>query len=198
MTWHDGRAYGVTYRTLPGDASEWALTLVSSADGRVFDRVTALSVPGRPNETTLRFMPDGEMVALVRREAGDRLAWVGRSRAPYTTWTWRETPHQVGGPEFHPPAGRRIVGLGPQLSRWTEDSRRAHDPRWRLRPGAHAAVRGRHQLRWHGVARGSAVGELLRITRGQDRDLPGPREASLKAAAGLEYTANVPSQWPPS
>ena len=100
VTWHDGRAYGVTYRTLPGDASEWALTLVSSADGRVFDRVTPLSVPGRPNETTLRFMPDGEMVALVRREAGDRLAWVGRSRAPYTTWTWRATPHQVGGPNF--------------------------------------------------------------------------------------------------
>ena len=45
VTWHDGRAYGVTYRTLPGDASEWALTLVSSADGRVFDRVTALSCP---------------------------------------------------------------------------------------------------------------------------------------------------------
>ena len=100
VTWHDGRAYGVTYRTLPGDRLEWALTLVSSADGRVFDRVTPLSVPGRPNETTLRFMPDGEMVALVRREAGDRLAWVGRSRAPYTTWTWRETPHQVGGPNF--------------------------------------------------------------------------------------------------
>ena len=100
VTWHDGRAYGVTYRTLPDDRLEWALTLVSSADGRVFDRVTPLSVPGRPNETTLRFMPDGEMVALVRREAGDRLAWVGRSRAPYTTWTWRETPHQVGGPNF--------------------------------------------------------------------------------------------------
>src|SRR6187549_4246070 len=83
--------------------------------------------------------------------------------------------------EFHPPAGRGIVGLGPQLSGWTEDSCRAHDPRWRLRPGAHAAVRGRHQLRWHGVARGCAVGELLRITRRQDRDLPGPREGPLTA-----------------
>ena len=91
VTWHDGRAYGASYKALPGPSSEWELTLVSSTDGRAFDRVTALSVPGRPNETTLRFMPDGEMVALVRREAGDRLAWVGRSRAPYTTWTWRET-----------------------------------------------------------------------------------------------------------
>ena len=34
VTWHDGRAYGVTYRTLPGRRPEWALTLVSSADGR--------------------------------------------------------------------------------------------------------------------------------------------------------------------
>jgi hypothetical protein len=100
VTWHDGRAYGVSYRTPPGDSSEWALSLLSSTDGRTFDRVTALSVPGRPNETTLRFMPDGEMVALVRREAGDRLAWIGRSRAPYTTWTWRDTNHQVGGPNF--------------------------------------------------------------------------------------------------
>jgi hypothetical protein len=100
VTWHDGRAYGVSYKALPGPSSEWALTLVSSTDGRAFERVTTLSVPGRPNETTLRFMPDGEMVALVRREAGDRLAWVGRSRAPYTTWTWRETTHQVGGPNF--------------------------------------------------------------------------------------------------
>ena len=100
VTWHDGRAYGVSYKPLPAPSAEWALTLVSSADGRTFDRVTTLSVPGRPNETTLRFMPDGEMIALVRREAGDRLAWVGRSRAPYTTWTWHETTHQVGGPNF--------------------------------------------------------------------------------------------------
>ena len=100
VTWHDGRAYGASYKTLPGASSESALTLVSSADGRTFDRVVSLSVPGMPNETTLRFMPDGEMVALVRREAGDRSAWVGRSRAPYTNWTWRETTHQVGGPNF--------------------------------------------------------------------------------------------------
>ena len=100
VTWHDGRAYGASYKTLPGASSESALTLVSSADGRTFERVVSLSVPGMPNETTLRFMPDGEMVALVRREAGDRSAWVGRSRAPYTNWTWRETTHQVGGPNF--------------------------------------------------------------------------------------------------
>jgi hypothetical protein len=100
VTWHDGRAYGVTYKTASGASSEWTATLVSSRDGRTFEHVTTLAVPDRPNETTLRVMPDGEMVALVRREAGNRFAWLGRSRAPYTTWTWRETTQQVGGPNF--------------------------------------------------------------------------------------------------
>jgi len=100
VTWHEGRAYGVTYKTSSTAANEWVATLVSSKDGRTFDEVTAFAIPDRPNETTLRFMPDGEMVALVRREAGSRLAWLGRSRAPYTTWTWRETQHQIGGPNF--------------------------------------------------------------------------------------------------
>jgi hypothetical protein len=100
VTWHEGTAYGVTYRTKPGEPSEWTATLVSSRDGRTFQEVTTFAVPGRPNETTLRVMPDGEMVALVRREAGNRFAWMGRSRAPFTTWTWRETTHSVGGPNF--------------------------------------------------------------------------------------------------
>ena len=100
VTWHEGRAYGVTYKSEPGGSAEWTATLVSSGDGRTFDRVTTLAVPDRPNETTLRFMSDGEMVALVRREAGNRFAWVGRSRAPYTTWTWHETSQQIGGPNF--------------------------------------------------------------------------------------------------
>jgi hypothetical protein len=100
VTWHEGRAYGVTYKTAPDNSSEWTAALVSSADGRTYDQVTTFAIPDRPNETTLRFMPDGEMVALVRREAGNRFAWIGRSRAPYTAWTWHETPQQVGGPNF--------------------------------------------------------------------------------------------------
>lgn len=100
VTWHEGRAYGVTYKTTPDASTEWTATLVSSADGRTFQEVTTFAIPDRPNETTLRFMPDGEMIALVRREAGNRLAWLGRSRAPYTTWTWREISQQIGGPNF--------------------------------------------------------------------------------------------------
>ena len=37
---------------------------------------------------------------LVRREGGNKLGWVGTSRAPYKAWTWKETKHQIGGPNF--------------------------------------------------------------------------------------------------
>jgi hypothetical protein len=96
VTWHDGKAYGVSYDTTP----DWRATLYASPDGVRYDPVARLDVPGHPNETTLRFLADGEMVALVRREEGRGLAWVGRSRPPYTSWRWAETAHRVGGPNF--------------------------------------------------------------------------------------------------
>lgn len=101
VTWHDGRAYGVSYNASPAaPTDDWTLTLVAADDGQTFTEVARLAVPGRPNETTLRVMPDGEMLALVRREGGDTVAWVGRSRAPFTEWSWAETAHRVGGPNF--------------------------------------------------------------------------------------------------
>src|SRR3954452_11894775 len=98
VTWHDGKAFGVTYnaqeRTSPSaqeaaktgkveaGPADWKLKLVSSSDGIDYQLVTHLDVPGHPNETTLRFLPDGQMVALVRREGGNKLGWIGTSRAP--------------------------------------------------------------------------------------------------------------------
>ena len=116
VTWHNGKAYGVSYNAderksaaaqeaaktgaAPPGPAEWKLKLVASDDGVKYDLVTHLDVPGHPNETTLRFMPDGEMVALVRREGGNTLGWIGRSRPPYKDWSWKETKHRFGGPNF--------------------------------------------------------------------------------------------------
>src|SRR6185312_5191872 len=83
-----------TGKAPPGPA-DWKLKLVVSTDGVKFDPVTHLDVPGNPNETTVRFLPDGEMVALVRREAGTKFGWIGRSKPPYTDWKWVETKHQI-------------------------------------------------------------------------------------------------------
>jgi hypothetical protein len=116
VTWHGGKAYGVSYnaeerkspaakeaattgKAEPGPA-EWKLKLVASSDGVKYDLVTHLDVPGHPNETTLRFTPEGEMIALIRREGGNGLGWIGRSKAPFKEWTWKETTHRFGGPNF--------------------------------------------------------------------------------------------------
>ncbi len=116
VTWHDGKCYGISYdaskrdtpkaknaaktgKAEPGPA-DWKLKLVASSDGEKFDLVTHLDVPGHPNETTLRFLPSGEAVALVRREGGTQKGWVGTAKAPYKEWAWKELPARLGGPNF--------------------------------------------------------------------------------------------------
>jgi hypothetical protein len=141
VTWHAGRAYGVSYnaaarttpaakdaaqsgRVAPGPA-DWKLKLVASPDGINYQLITYLDVPGHPNETTLRFLPNDDMIALVRREGGNTNGWIGRSQPPYRDWTWQETAHRLGGPNFirlpdgalwaasrHYPGGAKTVRAG--------------------------------------------------------------------------------------
>lgn len=127
VTWNGPRAYGTSYnasqrssadakaattaeKVRPGPA-EWKLKLVTSEDGIDWRLVTHLDVPGFPNETTLRFLPDGQMIAMVRREAGNKNGWIGTSRPPYRQWSWHETEHRFGGPNFIVlPDGRMWAG----------------------------------------------------------------------------------------
>src|SRR5262249_5710835 len=105
VTWHEGRAYGISYNAaarktqeaqdaakstepVSADPADWKLKLVVSDDGVKYDLVTHLGVPGHPNETTLRFLPGGEMMALVRREGGNMMGWIGTSQPPYKDWKW--------------------------------------------------------------------------------------------------------------
>jgi hypothetical protein len=116
VTWFGGKAYGVSYdaaerdsaaakqaaetgKVEPGPA-DWKLKLVVSSDGVKYDLISHLDVPGHPNETTLRFAPEGEMIALVRREGGNTFGWIGRSKPPYKDWKWTETKNRLGGPNF--------------------------------------------------------------------------------------------------
>ncbi|MBL9203053.1 MAG: hypothetical protein JNL39_21270 [Opitutaceae bacterium] len=101
VTWHNGVAYGAAYdsKTASNAPSgpEWLLNLYKSTDGITWDLVKKLEVAGRPNETTLRFEPDGTMLALVRREGDDRMGHIGRAKPPYTDWKWQATNHRFGG-----------------------------------------------------------------------------------------------------
>jgi lysophospholipase L1-like esterase len=117
VTWHKGVAYGISYipqaRVLPNakaaanredtikpGPADWKLKLVRSTDGIEYEILKYLDVPGFANESTVRFMADDTMVALVRREAGNRHGWIGTSRPPYTEWKWNETDYRLGGPNF--------------------------------------------------------------------------------------------------
>ena len=115
VTWHQGIAYGAAYdhtagRTGGTAAPEWWLKLYSSRDGLAWTLVTPLDVKGQPNETTLRFLPGGEMIAMVRREAGTTNGMIGRASPPYRRWTWQESNFRFGGPNFmRTPAGAWIA-----------------------------------------------------------------------------------------
>lgn len=108
VTWQDGTAYGVVYQT-SGDTSR--AHLVKSADGVHYEHAAELGVDGRPNEATIRFRNDGEMLIVLRRERGNQRGCFGRSRPPYTEWTWQEMTHRLGGPNFLVlPDGKLLVG----------------------------------------------------------------------------------------
>ncbi len=103
VTWHRGTAFGVSYR-LPG-ARLWTVHLLVGKNGIDYEERCRLDVPGRPNEATVRFLPDGRAVALLRRDGGDCRGWIGASRAPFTRWSWSPTASRLGGPNFIVAAG---------------------------------------------------------------------------------------------
>ncbi|MFB3827899.1 MAG: sialidase family protein [Bryobacteraceae bacterium] len=114
VTWHGGRAYGVSKYGSPSKempANPRRVRLVTSVDGLAWDSVAELNVPGG-DETTLRFLPDGRMAALMRRvwDDGD-LAMIGLSAPPFQQWQWSKTAHYIGGPNFIVlPSGAMIAG----------------------------------------------------------------------------------------
>ncbi len=116
VTWNQGRAYGVAYNHWPTKGpnkpeSEWALKLYESTNGKDWTLVTPLSVTGKPNETTLRFLKNGDAMMLVRREGGDHQGWIGVSSAPYRDWKFQATQYRLGGPNFiELPNGSLIAG----------------------------------------------------------------------------------------
>lgn len=107
MTWHEGTGYTVSY----GDPGGSGLELLKTTDGRHFEKITDISLGGFPNETTVRFLPDGRMILLIRRETEDKKAYLGISPSPYTDWQLTPLPFQIGGPEMAVlPDGTLLIG----------------------------------------------------------------------------------------
>lgn len=103
-TWHEGKAYGVSYAA--GSAERY-LSLLASDDGIAFKPVVErLFAEGFPNETALRFTSDGTCYALVRRDQGGDgpySAILGVSGGDFTKWDWHDLGTEFngfGGPNF--------------------------------------------------------------------------------------------------
>lgn len=116
-TWHESeqKFYGTVYNTHPNtpgpkEEAEWSLKLYSSLDGKVWQLAAPWTIDGRPNEATVRMLPSGDMLALVRREAGDRKGWFGKASAPYREWTWQPLAVPLGGPNFVVLPDGRVIG----------------------------------------------------------------------------------------
>ena len=97
VTWNGDTGYGVSYGFGPGGRS---LILYETKDGVHYSQVTSFDFDGFPNETTLRFLPDGKMLMMVRRDAGDRMGLWSVSEPPYTEWNTTPMALAVGGPDF--------------------------------------------------------------------------------------------------
>jgi len=91
VTWHKGRAYCLS-KLNEGRRPRRGF-LYSTVDGMQWNYITEFMAEG-VSETTLRFMPDDEMIALVRP------GWIGHSRPPYRKWDFHKMKHQIGGPNF--------------------------------------------------------------------------------------------------
>jgi len=104
VTWHEGKAYGVSYTAGQGDPY---LDLLVSDDGIHYKtQVPRLLEQGYPTEVTLRFDSDGTCYAFVRRDRrGDdpSSALLGISRPDYKQWQWKDLGAEFngfGGPNF--------------------------------------------------------------------------------------------------
>jgi hypothetical protein len=97
VTWYNKTGYGVVYQQ---GKEDWSICLLETTDGINYDFVTRLEINGKPNETTVRVMSDGEMLMMVRREGDNREGMWGRSKPPYKEWSWRSLGMRLGGPDF--------------------------------------------------------------------------------------------------
>lgn len=116
VSWHEGKAYGVSYAAGQGEPS---IDLLVSNDGVDYRKhVSKLFGEGYPNEVTLRFSPDGTCYAIVRRDKrGDvpYSALLGVSKPDYTQWQWHDLGQDFngfGGPNFIEIPGGHWIAAG--------------------------------------------------------------------------------------
>jgi len=153
VTWHDGKAYGVSYAA--GERMPYLELLISSDGTDYKSHVAELFGQGYPTEVTLRFDEDGTCYALMRRDRrGNEAssAMLGESRPDFKKWRWHDLGAEFsgfGGPNFIKLPTAHWIGAG-----------RMHQG------GTHTA------LTYIDVEKGSMT-KLLKLPSGGDTSYPG-------------------------
>lgn len=106
-TWHGDIGYTVNYYDAP-DGSDH-ISLMKTTDGISYSLVCEMDAPDFPNEATIRFLSDGRMAVMLRRDSGDCLGYWAVSQAPYTEWEWTRMPMRLGGPDFLMLSDEKVV-----------------------------------------------------------------------------------------
>lgn len=94
-TWHDGVGYSVSKLGIGNNPRRGFL--YKTHDGLDWHFITEFILPNdtwTASETTVRIMPDGEMIALIRPD------WIGSSYPPYVDWSFAQIEASLGGPNF--------------------------------------------------------------------------------------------------
>ncbi len=95
VTWHGDIGYSVSKLGI-GDNPRRGM-LYRTTDGLGWDFVAEFILPDNlwtASETTVRVLPDGEMIALIRPD------WIGSSHPPYERWSFTRIDASLGGPNF--------------------------------------------------------------------------------------------------
>ena len=110
ITWHEGFAWACVQQVSADRGGPRALQLVRSRDAIHYDHVATLDVE-LPSETTLRFLDDGTLLAMIRCESKPPLGRIGIAKPPYTAWTITPSNKRFGGPNFiELPGGSWLAG----------------------------------------------------------------------------------------
>lgn len=108
VNWHQQTGYGVMYQN-DDDASK--AYLVKTENGIDYQLVTDLYIEGKPNEATIKVLPDQQMIMIIRREGGNTHGLMGKSMPPYQQWDWLDMGIRLGGPDFIIlPEGQLLLG----------------------------------------------------------------------------------------
>lgn len=108
--WHKGKVYSMGYRT-DRERTQRIVRFYRSNDGKKYETlINKVNLPAGAGEDTILFNDDDTALCLFRYEAGNKLAYLGKSKPPYDKWAWTQMNERIGGPNMiRLPDGRIIA-----------------------------------------------------------------------------------------